>query len=144
MNLPTIPAPPHPPTDLTAAQRRGLRYQRRVGKWLRTSACAGAWDIHEGPWLQGPYGPVQPDFVLTPALAPAAAGNGHLVMVVLETKLTQCDCTQQLRNYKWALRGIAACAAIPVVAVQVCRRVLTTPTVRDLPPAADGHMLLWV
>lgn len=136
MILPTIPAPSHPPAVLTPAQRAGLRYQWRVGRWLRANALSH-WDLMEGPWLAGPTGPCSPDFVLTPRLAAADADHP---IVLLEVKLTQCDCTLQLSRYRRALEPLG-----PVVAIQVCRRVLEPPTVRGPDDFThDGHMLLWV
>lgn len=144
MDLPLVPPPTFPPGALSPAQQRGLRYQARVGRWL--AQCAShRWDIHVGPWLVGPTGPCQPDFVLTPrtggtgGVAPGADLNEQRPIVVIETKLTQCDCTAQLAKYKRALRHLGS-----VVTIQIARRVVTAPTVRSLDDPRDGHMLLWL
>jgi hypothetical protein len=136
MQLPLIDPPHFDPVPLTAAQRRGLAYQRRVGQWLRGPHGPGPdWDIHEGPWL---FGPCQPDFVLTVSSAAEARGVEPKI-VVLETKLTQCDCCWQLQKYRLALQHLA-----PVICVQVCRRVTSRPTVSSWDELADGTMLVYV
>lgn len=133
--LPLIEPLHHAPADLTPAQRRGLRYQARVGKWLHAN-WSHLYEITEGPWLQGPHGPCQPDFVL--ARRTAAEDRGaHLIVV--ETKLTQCDCSAQLARYKAALAPLG-----PAALVQIARRVTAPPTVRDLSNPCDGTMLLYL
>jgi hypothetical protein len=130
-DLPLIPTPHHDLPALTPAQRRGLAYQRRVGKWLHAN-WTDRWEIIDGPWL---VGPCQPDFILLPrngGETPTAA------IVVIETKLTQCDCSHQLMKYRRALQHLA-----PVVTIQIARRITTAPTA-SLDPPQSGTMLLYV
>lgn len=138
MQLPLITPPHFEPIPLTPAQCRGLAYQRRVGQWLRGPYGPGAdWDIHEGPWLEGPC---QPDFVLTPRRSRGAKPDeAQPTIVVLETKLTQCDCHWQLQKYRLAL-----CHLGTIICIQVCRRVTSKPTVSSWDKLADGHMLVYV
>ena len=109
---------------LTPAQKAGLSYQKRVGKFLLEWATAIGWQLHNTPRLRG----CEPDFLLE---APSGC------LIVVEAKLTQVDCQQQTARYKKVTGS--------KVALQVCRRLVSPATVHCLEDAVDGGvMLLWV
>lgn len=119
-----IPAPQFPAQSLTPAQKAGLAYQRRVGKFLTLWSSSLGWELLDGPWL---VGPCQPDFLL---VSPSGC------VLVVEAKLTQVDCERQFVKYKKATGGIC---------LQVCRRLVAPATVSCLEDTIDGGvMLLWV
>lgn len=74
-------------SKMSAAQRAGLAYQKRVGKFLQPLAV-GAWVVSSGPWFvyccgSGPRRYCQPDFLLLDAT--------NRTMVVVEVKIRWTD-----------------------------------------------------
>jgi len=116
----TGPVPPLGP--MTSAQRRGLAYERKVGRWLRNQHLGGT--LHDHPWL---VGPCQPDFVV----------EYSGCFLIIEVKLTQCDCERQFRKYSRILPN-STC-------IQICRRVTSPSTCPSILDAIDrGTVLLWL
>ena len=116
-------------TKFTPPQRAGLRYQRRVSKWLRQEARNLNLTLHSGPWLIDPATdrPCQPDFLLE---------SPGQCLLLIEVKLTQVDCTPQFTKYRRALR-------LPnLPCIQICRRLTSPATLRDLIDFHHGGVML--
>ena len=124
--IPTLTHNPYPRVaGLKGTKARGLAYERKVGRVLAALADECGFTLYDHPWLAGPC---QPDYVLE-----SASG----ACLVVETKLTQVDCTAQLAKYR------AALAPRSVVGVQVCRRLMSGSTVKCFEDVLDGDVLLF-
>ena len=114
----------------TGTKLRGNTYERKVGNWLESRAAELGWELIDHPWLYHSGGWCQPDFLLE---SPSGC------FVLIEVKLTECDCAAQIAKYRRAL------APHSVVALQICRRVTSPPIVDCLENTVDnGTMLLWL
>jgi hypothetical protein len=89
-------------------RRRGLAYERRVGKWLQAQADSLGWTLHDHRWFQHNGRWLQPDFVLE-------SPSGSLILV--ECKLTWLDCREQMQKYLRALEELG----LSVVPLLACR-----------------------
>jgi len=107
---------------LTRAQKKGLGYERKVGRELKRLLLPLGWRVRDHEWVDG----VQPDFVLE---SPAGC------LMVVEVKLTQTDCEMQLGKYKHVL----GCG----IGVQICRRLLPGANPVDFWDAKDNDVVLW-
>ena len=109
---------------------RGGAYERKVGRWLVGQSESLGWHLHDHPWLYVGDTVCQPDFLLT-------SPSGCIILI--EVKLTECDCTVQIAKYRRAL------ASHQVTALQIARRITSRPTVDCLENTVDnGLMLLWL
>lgn len=115
---------------LTATQHKGMVYEAKVWDWLSAQAAQLGWAFYDHPWLMLGTGVCQPDFLL---IAPSGC------ILLVEAKLTECDCRAQTDMYKQALDEF------DVIALQVARRVTSKPTVDCFENTIDnGLMLLWL
>lgn len=118
----TIPPPKFPPTTYTPVQKRGLRYQARVGVWLADEAATLGLTLHSGPWLPGPC---QPDFLLE---------SPSRCLLLIEVKLSQVECHRQFDQYRQILG--------PIPCIQICRRLQSPPTMQTLLDAHHGGTMM--
>lgn len=103
--------------ELRSPYKRGLAYERKVGRTLqrlnRTGRLPG--ELHLGQWISyndaNGHGYAQPDAYLV--------ADGHVLLA--EVKLTQTDAAEQQlqRLYKPLLQQLYG---LPVLCLQVCRR----------------------
>lgn len=121
-----LPAKP----KLSRRQQYGLRYQKRVGKWLYREAKLRGDTLHSGPWLIDPLTdrPCQPDFLLEDS-----TGN---LLCLIEVKYTQTCCKEQWAKYRRALHS----PDLPCV--QVCRRLTSPSTMQQLADFHHGGLML--
>ena len=125
--IPQIPAPQFPPVSLRGSRGRGIAYEKKVGRWLAAQLGGLGLTIYDHPWLEGPC---QPDFLIE-----SVSGG----ILLIECKLTETDCSAQVAKYKSAL------APQSVTWVQIARRVINRPDIRDILDARDGAvLLLWI
>lgn len=121
---------------LTSAQRAGLRYQERVATWLRPQVKALGMQMYSELWFTDPLtgAPCSPDILLE---SPSSC------LLLIEVKLTQVDCSNQLAKYRRALEKKTKSS--PLVCIQVCRRLTSPSTMQSLEDAHDnGLMLLYL
>ncbi len=112
------------------SRMKGGVFERRVGFKLQKLVDELGWELFDHPWLVCGGRACQPDFVL---VSPAGC------QIVVECKLTECDCAGQMDKYRKALNGN------PVIVLQVVRRVISKPTVDCFENMVDnGLMLLWI
>lgn len=126
-----IPPPEFPQGEaLSPAQRRGLRYQRRVGKWLAAETAPLGWVLHSGPWLRDPAtsAPCSPDFLI----------ESPSCLIIVEVKLSQVDCTSQVAKYRRALAPLCC----PISSVLVCRRLTAPSSIHRLSDFPRGGVML--
>lgn len=129
-DLPTASAPFVSVPSSRGTRGRGLTYERKVGQWLRLQIAGLGWQLFDHPWLQLADSVCQPDFVL---ISPSGCA------IIIEAKLTECDCAAQTDKYRRALSGW------PTTVVQIARRVTSRPTVSCFDDITDnGLMLLWL
>jgi len=83
-----IPPPSFPKRESPALFMRGIRYQRKVEKAIAALGLGAK--LHFGIWLPGP---LQPDVILEFTSS----------IILIETKLSACDCSAQLARYVRAL-----------------------------------------
>jgi len=83
-----IPPPNFPKRESPELFIRGIRYQRRVEKAIGALGLGAK--FHFGIWLPGP---LQPDIILEFTSS----------LILIETKLSACDCSVQLTRYTRAL-----------------------------------------
>lgn len=130
VSLPLVADPGFLPKAQSGTKAQGLAYEKKVGKVLSAYADTLGWEFHNHPWLQTGTIICQPDFLL---IAPSGC------ILIVETKLTSCDCATQLRRYKKVLKSF------PTTTLQIAKRVVTKSTVDCLDNTIDnGLMLLWL
>lgn len=128
--LPLATSPGYINKGAIGTRSRGNAYEKRVGEWLRPQIEGLGWQLFDHPWITNGDSVCQPDYL---AVAPSGC------VLIIEVKLTQCDCSLQLAKYKKAL------AAWPTVGLQIARRLTSPSTVDCLENAIDnGVMLLWI
>ena len=97
----------------TPAQRKGRRYEARVGRWLRSCAAARCLTVLDHPWLEYQFEDetqtrrAQPDFVLL------GDPNSYL----FEVKQTWVDTSRQLELYTMLLAELN----LDVIPATLCR-----------------------
>ena len=125
-----IPPPSFAPSTLTPVQRRGLRYQARVGKWLATEAAQLGWTLQCAPWLRDPAtgAPCSPDFLI----------ESPSCLIIVEVKLSQVDCAKQEAKYRRALAPLCC----PTSFVLMCRRLTAPSSIHRLSDFPRGGVML--
>lgn len=93
-----VPPPVWATSSLTPAQAKGIRYEKRVGEWLRKTCAERGWELWDHQWFCHQAGELvtyfQPDFIIE-----RPQGN-----ILAEIKLTYVDTTAQLQRYVDCLR----------------------------------------
>lgn len=122
-------SPSFAPVRQTGSRARGFTYERKVGAWLRALADQLGFQLLDHPWIKTDFGWCQPDFILE-----SSAG----CRIVVEVKLSQVDCRNQIQKYKKAAQAATG--------VQITRRLARGATpVSDLLEANDHDVfLLWL
>lgn len=127
-----IPPPTWPASQLTQAQRAGLRYQARVEAWLCPQVEALGFALHSGLWFQDP----QTGRLCSPDLIIESASS---CLLLLEVKLTQVPCEAQFAKYR---RALASMGFPSVPCVQICRRLTAPSTMTSLEDFHPGGLML--
>lgn len=107
------------PCEETPAQRKGRRYESRVGRWLTSRAVARCLKVWDHEWLEYQFQHenfirrAQPDFVLEPPPREPSLVSPLSLSFVFEVKQTWVDTTSQLDLYVTLLANLGL-NAIPV------------------------------
>ena len=102
----------------TVAQKAGVRYENRVGKYLQQITVEYDCELHSHVWFDIAGCAAQIDFFL---VFPSKA------VILFEVKQTWVDTSSQLAFYKYLLNGIGL---TPVTCCTICKN-LTPKTPRD-------------
>jgi hypothetical protein len=118
------------PSRCSRRQRAGVRYQKRVEKWIAREAKQQKWIAHSGVWLLDPATghPCQPDILIE--------DQDRCLLCLIEVKYTQTCCKEQWVKYRRALRM----PALPCI--QVCRRLTSPSTMSRLVDFHHGGLML--
>jgi len=128
------PVRPFAADELTFSQRKGIQYEKRVGKkillWAALHDVCACW---VGEWIEYDGRLAQPDFVL---FFPDNRA------ILFEAKLTWVDTTQQLALYEALLNVLGFTGVIKVtVCKNLCHGVDRAKIVRSLDDIYDGCVL---
>lgn len=113
--------------QLTVAQKRGLRFEKKVGSKLGALASSLGAKLFDHPWIAGP---LQPDFVLS---WPSS-------LLLIECKLTEVDCSAQFAKY---LRTLV-CLEKQICCVQICRNLSMKKPVDFLDATPFATIQWWI